>query len=184
MTTPLPPRPRTPPTHEGILLREFRDTDLALPLELLADRYVALVGSLPAQATEEPAREWIARQRRRWDEGVGFFFAVADARTDRAVGHVNLELKALDQGRASAGYFVAPGERGRGIAAAALTAVTGYVWTIPEVHRIELLIEPWNAASLRTAENAGYQREGLLRSYMEIGGRRRDMVLYAAVRQG
>ncbi len=51
------------------------------------------------------------------------------------------------------------------------------------MHRIELLIEPWNAASLRTAENAGYQREGLLRSYMEIGGRRRDMVLYAAVRQ-
>jgi ribosomal-protein-alanine N-acetyltransferase len=35
---------------------------------------------------------------------------------------------------------------------------------------------------VRTAERAGYQREGVLRSHLEIGGRRRDMLLYAAVR--
>ncbi len=64
MTAPLPPWPRTPPTHEGILLREFRDTDLARPLELLAAPYVALVSSLPAQATEEQARERIAARAR------------------------------------------------------------------------------------------------------------------------
>ena len=53
---------------------------------------------------------------------------------------------------------------------------------VPRLHRLELLIEPWNTASVRTAERAGYEREGLLRSYLEIGGRRRDMLLYAVVR--
>jgi hypothetical protein len=43
-------------------------------------------------------------------------------------------------------------------------------------------IEPWNAGSIGTAERAGYEREGLLRSHQEIGGRRRDMLLYASVR--
>jgi [ribosomal protein S5]-alanine N-acetyltransferase len=74
-----------------------------------------------------------------------------------------------------------PERRGRGIAGAALAALTSFAWTIRARHRIELYIEPWNAGSVKTAERAGYQREGLLRSHQEIGGRRRDMLLYAAI---
>ena len=55
-------------------------------------------------------------------------------------------------------------------------------WTIPALHRVELYIEPWNTGSVRTAEKAGYQREGLLKGYQEIAGTRRDMYLYAALR--
>lgn len=61
-------------------------------------------------------------------------------------------------------------------------ALTSFGWTIPALHRIELYIEPWNAGSIGTAVRAGYEREGLLRSHQEIGGRRRDMLLYASVR--
>jgi ribosomal-protein-alanine N-acetyltransferase len=68
------------------------------------------------------------------------------------------------------------------VAAAALTALTSFAWTIRALHRIELYIEPWNAGSVKTAEGAGYEREGLLRSHHEIGGRRRDMLLCAAIR--
>ncbi|HEY3649548.1 MAG TPA: GNAT family protein [Streptosporangiaceae bacterium] len=85
-------------------------------------------------------------------------------------------------GRAMAGYSVVPSARGRGFASAALIALTSFGWTIPALHRIELYIEPWNTGSIGTAERAGYQREGLLRSHQEIGGRRRDMLLYASVR--
>ena len=69
------------------------------------------------------------------------------------------------------------------MAAAALTALTSFAWTIPDLHRIELYIEPWNAGSVKTAERAGFEREGLLRSHQEIGGRRRDMLLYATIRE-
>ena len=87
------------------------------------------------------------------------------------------------QGRATAGYSIIPSARGRGLAAAALTALTSFAWTIPALHRIELYIEPWNAGSVKTAERAGFEREGLLRSHQEIGGRRRDMLLYATIRE-
>jgi [ribosomal protein S5]-alanine N-acetyltransferase len=50
------------------------------------------------------------------------------------------------------------------------------------LHRIELYIEPWNVGSIKTAERARFKREGLLRSHQEIGGHRRDMLLYANVR--
>ena len=181
---PLPGWPPVPPAHGPVVLREFVPADLPLALELSTDPYVPLIGTLPAHATEVEAAAWIARQQRRWAEGAGFSFAVVEAATGRAVGSVGLWLRQLADGRATAGYAIAPSARGRGLAAAALTAVTAFGWTIPELHRIELHIEPWNTASVRTAAGAGYLREGLLRSHTEIAGRRRDMLLFAAVRSG
>jgi [ribosomal protein S5]-alanine N-acetyltransferase len=61
----------------------------------------------------------------------------------------------------------------------ALTALTTFARTIPALHRAELYIEPWNHSSIHVAEAARYQPEGLLRSHQEIGGTRRDMLLYA-----
>ncbi|MEE6282382.1 GNAT family N-acetyltransferase [Georgenia sp. MJ170] len=63
-----------------------------------------------------------------------------------------------------------------------MTALTRFGWTVPGLFRISLYIEPWNTASTRTAERAGYVREGLLRSHQTIDGQRRDVLLYAAVR--
>lgn len=50
-------------------------------------------------------------------------------------------------------------------------------------HRVQLFVEPSNEASVRTARGAGYEPEGLLRSYQEIGGRHRDVLVFAAVRE-
>ena len=181
---PLPPWPVVSPAHGPVLLRAFVPVDLPLALELSTDPYVPSIGTLPADATEAEAADWTARPQGRWAEGAGFSFAVAEAATGRAVGSVGLWLRQLPEGRATAGYAIAPSARGRGLAAAALVAVTRFGWTIPQLHRVELHIEPWNAASVRTAERAGYLREGLLRRHTEIAGRRRDMLVYAAVRGG
>ena len=89
---------------------------------------------------------------------------------------MGLWLRQLPEGRATVGYAIVSSPRGRGL------AVTAFGWSIPELHRIELHVEPGNTASVRTAEQAGYRREGLLRSHSEIAGRRRDMLLFAAVR--
>lgn len=164
------------------MLRAFRDEDVALPLELGTDPYVPLIGSLPPHPTTQEALAWLERQRGRRDAGIGLSFAIADAATDTAVGAIGLWLANLTAGRATAGYSVAPAQRGRGFAGDALRALTAFAWTIPELHRIELYIEEWNSASIGVAETAGYQREGLLRSHQSIGGERRDMLLYAVVR--
>jgi ribosomal-protein-alanine N-acetyltransferase len=108
---------------------------------------------------------------------------VADKDTDEALGTAGLHLAPIAAGRTTAGYSVAPRNRGRRIAGQALTALTRFSWSIPEPYPIELYIEPWNVASVRTAELTEYEREGLLRSHQPIGGKRVDMLLYAAIRQ-
>ena len=182
-TAQLPPWPAEPVAHGPVVLREFSDADLPMVQELSTDPYVPLIGTLPSNATRQQAQDYIDRQRGRLAEGIGFSFAIAEAGAGRGLGGIGLWLAGLDQGRATAGYAVIPSTRGRGVASAALTALTAFAWTIPGLHRVELYIEPWNTGSVKTAEQAGYTREGLLRSHQEIGGRRRDMLLYAAIRE-
>ena len=150
--------------------------------ELATDPYVPLIGSLPADADAAAGLAWVARQRARVDEGVGFSFCIADEH-DRALGFAGLWTRGLVGGRATAGYAVRPSARGCGFAVDALKALTAFGWTLPNLHRIELYVEPGNVASRRTAERAGYVLEGELRQHQEIGGQPRDMCLYAARRE-
>ncbi|MBO0906931.1 GNAT family N-acetyltransferase [Arthrobacter sunyaminii] len=178
-----PPWPAIDPSHGDVILRRFQDEDAAMAMKLATDPYVPTVGTLPANATQDEALGWVERQRQHHIRGTGLAFSIADAGTGRCLGQIGLWLRELGQGRAQAGYAVSPDARGRGAAANALLALCGFAWSIPELHRIELYIEPWNTASVRTAENAGFSREGLLRSHQEIAGARRDMLLYAVVRE-
>ncbi len=177
----LPEWPAVPPEHGPVFLRAVEDDDLEMARELSTDPYVPLVGTLPLNASADEALGWIKRQQSRHAARTGFSFTIVLKGSGTAVGHCGLWLSELDKGRATAGYAVVPSRRGQGLASAALTALTDFAWTIPGLHRVALLIEPWNTASIRTAVRAGYEREGLLRSYTEIDGERRDMLLFAAV---
>jgi [ribosomal protein S5]-alanine N-acetyltransferase len=182
MTAQRPSWPTTPPTYGSVVLRAFTDEDAHLAVELGEDPYIPLIGSLPAHPTVQQALEWVRRQRGQFAEGERLSFVIADAESGNAIGAIGLGLRHLSAGRATVGYAVAPLHRGRGIATSALQALTTFAWTIPGLYRVELYIEPWNYSSTHVAEAAGYQREGLLRSHQEIGGSRRDMLLYATTR--
>ena len=151
-------------------------------MDLARDPYVPLIGTIPADAGPDEALDWIERNLRRWDEGAGFSFAVALAASDLAVGAAGLWPVPEAPGRARAGYAIAPRARRCGYAADALTAVTAFAWTLPGLDRVELFIEPWNVGSLRAAERAGYTSQGLVPAHQEIGGVRRDMLLYVTDR--
>ena len=174
--------PAEPPTSGGIVLRRFRDSDVAMLRDLATDPYIPLIGTLPAHASEHEALEFIQRQHSRLETGAGFSFCVADVATDEALGTAGLWTRELATGRATAGYSVAPRARGQKVATRALRALTEFGWTLPELFRIELYVEPRNASSVRAAEAAGYVREGLLRSHQPVGDRRADMLLYAHLR--
>ncbi|MBB5919911.1 RimJ/RimL family protein N-acetyltransferase [Actinoalloteichus hoggarensis] len=181
MTTTVLTMPSEAPSYGAVRLRAFDERDVDMLRELSTDPYVPRTGSLPANAGHADAVAYIERQLARPGSGAGLPFCVAATDTDEAIGTAGLNCGPLAAGRATAGYAVAPRHRGRGLAGQALVALTRFAWSVPGLHRVELYIEPWNRASWRTAELAGYTREGLLRSHQEIGGRRVDMYLYAAI---
>lgn len=175
--------PAEGPAHGDVRLRAFEDRDVDMVMDLATDPHIPKIGTLPLRATRQEALDYITRQRGRLAAGKGYSFCIADRSDDTALGGIGLWLTSIEHGRTTGGYGVAPSARGRGVAAQGLVALTAFAWTLPPVHRLELYIEPWNVASIRTAETAGFSREGLLPSHQEVGGRRVDMLLYAVIRR-
>ena len=162
-------------------LRAFEAGDLTLVAEASSDREIPLVSSVPWPFSEEAGHEFIERQQRLAVDGVGYSFVVADDEGDSGAGSIGLWLRDIDLGRAAVGYWVVASRRGRGVAATALGRLSRWALLDLGIPRLELAIEPWNVASIRTAERAGYVLEGLLRSWVPMGDQRRDVYLFSQV---
>jgi RimJ/RimL family protein N-acetyltransferase len=152
-----------------------------LVVSVADDPIIPLITTVPGTGTTGDAVAYLQRQHQRLQEGKGYSFAIADLETDEAVGHIGLWTEHIHTGRASTGYWVASQFRRRGYLTAALTALTDWSLTLDEVERLELYVEPWNEASWRAAESAGYTREGLLRAWQRVGDERKDMYVYSVI---
>jgi [ribosomal protein S5]-alanine N-acetyltransferase len=169
-------------TYEHVRVRGFRESDVDLVVSVASDPLIPLITTVPATGSRDDALAYIARQHDRLTSGVGCSFAIADAATDEAVGQIGLWTRDRGQGRAGVGFWIAPAHRRRGYATAALHAVSRWGFTLDGIERLELHVEPRNEGSWKAAERVGYQREGLLRSWLSVGGQRRDMYVYSLLR--
>lgn len=162
---------------ETLTLRAFEEQDTAVVLSAAGDPLIPRITSVPAAPDPVAALAFVRRQHERASTGSGYSFAIAENRTGAALGQIGLWPG--PDGRASVGYWVGPEHRGRGVATAALRLLSRWALGSAGVHRLELYVEPWNSGSWRAAERAGYRREGLLRSWQEVGAERRDMLMYS-----
>lgn len=167
----------------SVVLRPFDERDVNLVMSVASDPLIHLVTSVPTSGSRDDATAYIERQQARLVTGAGYSFAIAEAQTDEAVGQIGLWLADIQEGRASTGYWIAPQFRRRGYARAALSTLTEWALTLHDVHRVQLYVEPWNEGSRQVAEACGYAREGLLRSWQQVGSARRDMFMYSVVRR-
>ena len=118
-------------------------------------------------AAERDAARWLASQDRGWRDGDRLCFAVlqvGDADGCVLAGNVGLKNREGtgrigDRETAAIGYRTAVAARGRGIAAAAVRAVTIWVFEAfagASLRQIMLVHDVANPASCRVAEKAGY----------------------------
>jgi RimJ/RimL family protein N-acetyltransferase len=170
-----------PPLHDGFVrVRPWRDTDLACVEQASQDRRIPHGTTVPACYTPEAGLAYIARQHARLTSGQGVALAIADHRTDQAVGHINLMLRP-QPGVAGIGYWIVPTARRQGIASRAVSLATTWGLGGGNFARIEAWVEPNNHPSQRVLEINDYPQEGLLRSFLTFGNRRADVLVYSRV---
>lgn len=163
-----------------VVLRPYAPSDLAMVRQAAADALIASISSLPRPYTDDAGRAYIERQRARATEGDGFSFVIAhEVDPEVGLGSIGLWLQEIESGRASIGYWLVAGARGRGLAARALEAVVSFAFAKLAIPRLHLFVEPWNVASARTAEAAGFTREATLRGWERIDGAQRDADCFA-----
>jgi RimJ/RimL family protein N-acetyltransferase len=154
-----------------VVLRPFVDADVPAIVAACQDPEIPRWTSVPSPYTEADARAFLMGAPNL------HAFAIVDAASDLLLGSVGFHV--IGDSRGSFGYWVAKEARGRGVATRALRLLVRYAVRKHGLARLQLIVEPENVASIRVAENAGFVREALLRSYIELHGRRRDVYLYA-----
>jgi ribosomal-protein-alanine N-acetyltransferase len=139
---------------------------------------------VPANYSDDEGRAFIARQLERSAGGHGYPFVIAAASDpSRGLGAIGLWLREIDSGRASVGYWLVPAARGHKLAGWALRGLVEFAFGTLAIPRLHLFIEPWNLASQRTAEAAGFTREALLRGWERVDGTQHDAYCFALLHQ-
>ena len=169
-------------TDGSIRLRLRADADTPAVIETCRDPEVIRWTRVPEGYDERAAEEWVSESNRQRERGEGIHLVIADVSSDAFLGSIGIHRINRDEGRCDIGYFLAPWARGRGVMTGAVRLASGWIFETLPVDRIEITIEPGNAASRAVAERSGYELEGVLRSHTVINGSRRDMAMYALLR--
>ena len=100
-----------------------------------------------------------------------------------AVGWVTLVISNWEHGLAEVGYALTTERQGRGVMVQALCTLLDDLFRRTRLERVEARCAVDNHASQRVLEKVGFQREGRLRSYFRLHGKRVDNYLFAILKE-
>lgn len=163
---------------DEVLLRPFEEADVGALAAICRDPEIARWTAVPEPYGEEDARAYFARAAQDRREGRELSHALVHPADGTLLGSMGLMVNS-EHATGEVGYYLAPEARGRGVATRALRLLSR--WGIEELGlaRIEVLAHPDNVGSQQVALRAGFQREGLLRSYRDRKGERDDLVMFS-----
>lgn len=168
----------TPRLEDGtIVLRAWRPADAERLAALSRDPEVPRWTGVPEDNTAELMRAFHADRAPLYLAGTIVFWTLCEG-DEEPLGSIDLRVEP-DHARADIGYWLGAPGRGRGLMTRAVKLVSDWGLGPRGLARIEIRAAVDNVASQRVAERAGFEREGVLRSYFELKGRREDLVMFS-----
>jgi RimJ/RimL family protein N-acetyltransferase len=172
----------------GFLLRSYQPGDGAQVYEAVTSSQEHLK-TFMAWASDEHSIERSEQRcrefRAKWLAAQDFLIGIWEPDESRLLGGCGYHLRegGLELCNAEIGMWIRAGAAGRGLGTAVLRALLRWGFTEWPWLRISWRCSSANLASQRTAEKAGLQREGVLRSHaLDPDGQRRDTCCYAMLR--
>jgi RimJ/RimL family protein N-acetyltransferase len=164
----------------GVRLRAYRPDDAEAVAAGYDDEHSRrFLAPLPTPFTLAHAERYLAEGVASVFADGGVVYAIADPLTDELLGGIGFDKVILSRGQAEIGYWVGPWARRRGVATAAVRALSEHALGAG-LERLELLTHWTNPASQRVAMAAGYQREGVRRRAIPgRDGGREDLIAFA-----
>lgn len=136
----------------------------------------------PDELERSAWRQRIRRYREDFEQNLAVAFFIFESRSGRLVGGITVgNIRHGVSQSAQIGYWIGERYAGQGFMLEAVNLVIRFAFETLRLHRIEAACIPDNARSVRVLEKAGFQREGLLRSYLRINGSWQDHYLYALI---
>ncbi|HEY0782020.1 MAG TPA: GNAT family N-acetyltransferase, partial [Thermoanaerobaculia bacterium] len=159
-------RPASP--RDADLLRQWRS-------EPSVRRYQPLNDLPTSQLRADVANQRISELYR----GQGDKFQWIVLVDGQAAGWITLVVSNWEHGLSEVGYALSSPYQGRGLMTRALGLLLEELFVKTPIERVEARCATENNGSQRVLEKNGFAREGLLRAYFKLRGRRIDNYLYA-----
>jgi RimJ/RimL family protein N-acetyltransferase len=163
------------------VLRPFREADVPSLVKHANDRevWLQLRDRFPHPYTLADARHWLERLER--SDPLTHFAVEVDGEAAGGIGlEPQVDVHALS---AEVGYWLGRAVWGRGVATAAVRALTDFVFERDKWQRLFANVFSTNPASMRVLEKVGYRREGVLRKAVIKDGRVQDQIVYGLTRE-
>ena len=160
-----------PSAYLDVLRRNRTHIDAYMPDEILDLDTVADV------------QQFLVSLASAWDHGDALCLVALER--DRSAFLAQIYVQPIDRaaGIVEIGYFTDVGHQGQGYAAEAVRRVSRFLFDEAGVHKICLICDAGNDASIRVAERAGFALEGVLRQHaLNKDGTRPDRCFYARLR--
>lgn len=114
--------------------------------------------------------------------GKEFNWAISRLDEDRLIGMISARITGH---RVELGYVLGRSHWNQGFMSEAVTTITEWMLSEPEFYRVSAVCDTENAGSARVLEKSGFEREGILRSYMihpNVSPQPRDCLVYGRVK--
>jgi ribosomal-protein-alanine N-acetyltransferase len=167
---------------ERLVLRPFEAADGPMVRALAGREEVAATTLLiPHPYPQGAAEAWIGTHAAQYERGDGATFAITLREDGRLVGAIGLTISA-GHNQAELGYWIGVEDWGRGYATEAGRRLLAFGFDDLELDRIHAHHFSDNPASGRVLRKIGMSFEGMLRKHIRKWGRRRDLPMYAVLR--
>jgi ribosomal-protein-alanine N-acetyltransferase len=171
---------------QGVLLRPPRPSDYAEWAELRGGSRDYLQPWEPAWAEDDLTRTAFRRRlgvyAREMELGTAWPLFIFDSDEEILLGAItlsNIRRGVAETG--TLGYWIGQPHAGQGAATAAARAMLAFAFGGLKLHRVEAACVPFNQASRRVLEKAGFRHEGLAKAYLKINGLWSDHLLFGVI---
>ncbi len=100
----------------------------------------------------------------------------------RPLGWITLSIRSWEHQIGEIGYSLSEDHHGQGFGTEALKLILRKAFYEAHLYRVEAKCSVDNAASYKLLEKAGFRKEGILRGYFNIRGKRIDHYFYSLLR--
>jgi len=166
-----------------VCLRPLVESDVDALFDIFSDAQVMRYWSTAPLENKEAARSLYEEIALANSRGSMKKWGVATLADDIVIGTATLFNLEISNGRAELGYAQNRARWGQGFMHEALQALLDYSFNQLNLRRLEADVDPRNAASIRTLERLGFQREGLLRERWHVNGEIQDAYFYGLLRR-
>jgi RimJ/RimL family protein N-acetyltransferase len=166
-----------------LALRTLTQADVPALYEIFSHPEVMRYWSRPAWTEPAQARAMVLGSQEDLRAGSALQLGIARREDDFVVGTCSLFNFHVASRRAEIGYALGRPFWGCGTMHEALSALVAYAFTTLDLQRLEADIDPRNAASARTLERLGFQKEGHLRERWIVNGEISDTWWYGLLRR-